>query len=616
MEGLRWIVPKLQLAKYGVALLCVLLLMYGGLQGRQQARLQARVDEITPLRDELQRKLDQDHKAIDQVLGGAADTNVNSGRSLLLKSQIQGLIGSLKAKLEQFDYDHGPAKLPEREDLELRLSKATLANAEQRFADTLKLINSEPPKHLDTLCVPHVRGDAFYGLNQWREALDSYQRIIAVQPDRTAISARVAECQYALGNSNQALNTYAELARSHIERGDGFLIQDKVDAAAVHYEQAIGILNYLLKMDLAPEMTRGLAQTYEKRGHAFLMQTKLDAAIADFEKAIELIEKKGRKELTADVARSHSSRGSALLAQGKLDAAIGALEKSIETFNQLPGHQSDLAGSHEQRGNALLAQGKLDAALGDFDKTIQILTGVIQKEPRAGLINDLARTHNNRGVAYRGQGKVEAAFQDFDTAIKTVANSAEKHGSDTNSRAGAVQMEITMAYSENAVEALLRARLPHQPAGTELEIVRAMSLKNRGYAHQVQGETAAAVGDFQAAMESFTKLVEQEGQSTLALQFARSVSALAWIYATSADNSLRDGNRAKDYALRACELSEWRAFAPVEALAAAWAETGNFPEALKWQQKALELAAPKYRPEVQSRLALYKSGKPYRPPLL
>ena len=95
-------------------------------------------------------------------------------------------------------------------------------------------------------------------------------------------------------------------------------------------------------------------------------------------------------------------------------------------------------------------------------------------------------------------------------------------------------------------------------------------------------------------------------------QFARSLNALAWIQATSPDPAFRDGNNARNYALQACELSEWKAFVAVETLAAAWAETGNFAEAIKWQEKALELAPLKYRVELRGRLDLYKSGKPYR----
>ena len=53
----------------------------------------------------------------------------------------------------------------------------------------------------------------------------------------------------------------------------------------------------------------------------------------------------------------------------------------------------------------------------------------------------------------------------------------------------------------------------------------------------------------------------------------------------------------------------------VTALAAALAETGDFAEAVKWQQKALDWSEhyPKQQLEtMRSRLELYKQGKPCR----
>jgi hypothetical protein len=46
--------------------------------------------------------------------------------------------------------------------------------------------------------------------------------------------------------------------------------------------------------------------------------------------------------------------------------------------------------------------------------------------------------------------------------------------------------------------------------------------------------------------------------------------------------------------------------------AAAYAEIGGFENAVKWQQKALELSSPSERQERCFLLELYKSGQPFR----
>ena len=48
--------------------------------------------------------------------------------------------------------------------------------------------------------------------------------------------------------------------------------------------------------------------------------------------------------------------------------------------------------------------------------------------------------------------------------------------------------------------------------------------------------------------------------------------------------------RAIDHATRACELTKWKCSAYLDTLAAAYAEAGNFDEAVEFQQKAVELA--------------------------
>jgi hypothetical protein len=48
-------------------------------------------------------------------------------------------------------------------------------------------------------------------------------------------------------------------------------------------------------------------------------------------------------------------------------------------------------------------------------------------------------------------------------------------------------------------------------------------------------------------------------------------------------------------------------------LAAAYAETGDFEQAIKWGKKSIELGfPPKEMPNAQKCLALYQQGKPYR----
>jgi hypothetical protein len=91
-------------------------------------------------------------------------------------------------------------------------------------------------------------------------------------------------------------------------------------------------------------------------------------------------------------------------------------------------------------------------------------------------------------------------------------------------------------------------------------------------------------------------------------------NTLAWIFATSPRDAVRNAQRAKELALTACELTHYQEPNFIDTLAAAHAEAGEFSEAVQLQTKALE--SPKFDQrfgrEARDRLALYAAGRPYR----
>jgi hypothetical protein len=90
--------------------------------------------------------------------------------------------------------------------------------------------------------------------------------------------------------------------------------------------------------------------------------------------------------------------------------------------------------------------------------------------------------------------------------------------------------------------------------------------------------------------------------------------ALAWLLATAASDSLRDGNAALQLARELCVASGWQNPQLLAILAAAYAESGAFAYAVKWQTEAL--ANPAYLaafgPVASRRLALYERQKAFR----
>ena len=88
---------------------------------------------------------------------------------------------------------------------------------------------------------------------------------------------------------------------------------------------------------------------------------------------------------------------------------------------------------------------------------------------------------------------------------------------------------------------------------------------------------------------------------------------LAWILASCPDAVLRDGKRALELARSADRLSGGN-YAPVlDTLAAAYAEAGQYPEAVATARRALDAAAGQesVAEGIRMRLRLYEAGVPY-----
>jgi tetratricopeptide (TPR) repeat protein len=89
---------------------------------------------------------------------------------------------------------------------------------------------------------------------------------------------------------------------------------------------------------------------------------------------------------------------------------------------------------------------------------------------------------------------------------------------------------------------------------------------------------------------------------------------LAFLLACHPNREIRDSKKALEYAKKGCEATGWRNTGGFDALAAAYAECGNFEEAIRWAKKAAANmdGLPKEMAERrQARLKLYEQGKPY-----
>jgi hypothetical protein len=134
------------------------------------------------------------------------------------------------------------------------------------------------------------------------------------------------------------------------------------------------------------------------------------------------------------------------------------------------------------------------------------------------------------------------------------------------------------------------------PSTAELELQAALKASQ-------QSDVAAAVAHYREALASEPDLM-------------MALNNLAWILATNPDPSLRNGPEAIKHARRACELTNFRTTIFVGTLAAAYAEAGQFSQAVSTAETACRLAADSGDSALlqknQQLLQLYRASKPVR----
>lgn len=122
----------------------------------------------------------------------------------------------------------------------------------------------------------------------------------------------------------------------------------------------------------------------------------------------------------------------------------------------------------------------------------------------------------------------------------------------------------------------------------------------------MQGRSLVTWGQLDKALELFGEAIKLDGRSAMAR------NERAWLQATTNDVKYRNGKQAIDDATKACELTEWKVANFIDTLAAAYAESGDFENAVKYQERALEGAEEAMKAQFADRLKLYEERKPYR----
>ena len=275
----------------------------------------------------------------------------------------------------------------------------------------------------------------------------------------------------------------------------------------------------------------------------------------------------------------------------------------------------ELAGGVVRAGEAedALAAGQAAAQRLDFDGAIASYSAVIKLNPKDGA------AYFYRAQVYGRKGDWAAAIKDCNTSLDIVPN------------VPGVYLLRALAYANS--KDLDRA-LADANAAIKLTDRDASAYGLRGKILEEQGKADAALADYNQSLQIdpdsaygyLTRALwyQNRGQTVLATKdlleaLRRSpddpeiLNDVAWNMATSPDATVRNAAKSLQYAGEACDLTHWKNAGYIDTLAAAYAEIGDFEQAVKWQQKAVAMTAKgEHAEELAEHLKFYLKKEPFR----
>jgi protein O-mannosyl-transferase len=265
---------------------------------------------------------------------------------------------------------------------------------------------------------------------------------------------------------------------------------------------------------------------------------------------------------------AHTNMGLVLFQKGQIDDAIAHYRSALQM-------RPDWWDAEYNLGTALAAKGQVDEAILHCEKAVSMRP----TDPDAQVSLGNLLLQNGR----------------FDEAIAHYQKAIAVSPDHFLARYGLGQALLEKGEIDSAIQ-VCRSALLLRPLDADCHTTLAIALEEKG-------NPAEAIQHYQKALELAPKSIP-------------TLTNLAWLLATSRDASLRNGLKAVELAKQADRLVGGTNTLVLRTLAAAYAENGEFANAIRTARSAMQLARmhgeDSLMTDLGQQIAVYQLGMPYR----
>lgn len=378
--------------------------------------------------------------------------------------------------------------------------------------------------------------------------------------------------------------------RAALEGGVVLAVAAALGFATIHrnadYRDAIHMWrDVLAKRPDSPGARVSLGTLLAKRGEH-------DEAIRLYEEALRL---------RPNWSLVHANIGVSLREVGRGDEALGAFREAVRLkpdwnkgrdmlartlaekgeTDEAISHFKEIVRRDPAANEARNSLGSLLASRGERAEAIVQFREAIERNP------DVPEVHFNLGLALVGEGKVSEGIEEFREAARLHRGYAEAHHALALALVHEGRLDEALLHAQEAVKLKPADPTPRRTLGGLLE-------------------RAGRLGE---AIEHYRALVRLTPES------AEALNNLAWALATNPDPTVRDGPEAVRLASAACQKTEHAIPSLIDTLAAAYAASGRFRDAVQTGERAIAAARAAgdeaLAQEIAARVALYKESRAF-----